>query len=351
MTGMRVGLTYDLRTDYLAEGYTEDETAEFDSPATIDALDGAIRALGHRTQRIGNVRRLVERLAKGERWDLVFNIAEGMRGIGREAQVPAILDAYGIAYTFSDPLVMGLTLHKALTKRVLRDCGVPTPDFALVENEADIARVALPYPLFAKPLAEGTSKGVSAASRIADRKQLAARCKELLAAYRQPVLVESFLPGREFTVGVVGTGDEAEAVGAMEVLLGEGAEQGVYSYANKEQWEGRVAYRLAEDEAGRAAKTLALRAWRALGCRDAGRVDTRADAEGRVSFIEVNPLAGLRPDYSDLPIVWKLAGREYGELIRRIVESAARRIEKGRVVRHPARGLPARPRQRRAAAE
>ncbi len=341
MTGLLVGLTYDLRSDYLAEGYSEEETAEFDSPATIDALDQAIRALGHRTLRIGNMRRLVERLAKNERWDLVFNIAEGMHGLGREAQVPALLDAYGIAYTFSDPLVMGLTLHKALTKRVARDCGVPTPEFALVETEADIARVALPYPLFAKPVAEGTSKGISAASRCAGAKQLAERCRELLTRYRQPVLVETFLPGREFTVGITGTGERAEAVGAMEVQLGADAEQGVYSYANKEQWEGRVSYRLADDAAGRAAAEAALKVWRALGCRDAGRVDLREAEDGRVNFIEINPLAGLRPGYSDLPIMWQMAGRQYGDLIRRIVDSAALRIDRGK----------ADPPARRAAAE
>ena len=231
---MLVGLTYDLRSDYLAEGYGEEETAEFDSPATIQALDDAIAALGHRVVRIGNIRRLTERLARGERWDLVFNIAEGLHGIGREAQVPALLDAYGIAYTFSDPMIMGLTLHKGMTKRVVRDCGIPTPDFAVVETEADIAGVALPFPLFAKPVAEGTGKGVTPASRILDRDGLRTVCAALLRRYRQPVLVETYLPGREFTVGIVGTGAEAEALTAMEVILKDNAEPGAYSYVNKE---------------------------------------------------------------------------------------------------------------------
>lgn len=332
---MLVGIAYDLRGDYLAEGYSEEETAEFDSPATIQALDDAISALGHRTQRIGNVRRMVERLARGERWDLVFNIAEGLNGVGREAQVPAILDAYGIAYTFSDPVIMGLTLHKGLTKRVVRDCGVPTPDFAVVEADADIARVNLPYPLFAKPVAEGTGKGVTPASRIADRRQLRAVCRELLKRFDQPVLVETFLPGREFTVGIVGTAERAESIGALEVILKDNAEQGVYSYINKEECEERVIYRLVDDALAREASTVALAAWRALGCRDGGRIDLRADAAGRVNFIEVNPLAGLHPSHSDLPILWQQAGGQYVELIRRIVDSAATRIGTGRI-RHAA---------------
>jgi D-alanine-D-alanine ligase len=334
---MLVGITYDLRSDYLAEGYSEEDTAEFDSPATIQALDEAIAAIGHRTVRIGNVRRLVERLAGGERWDLVFNFAEGLNGPGREAQVPAVLDAYGIAYTFSDPVVMGLTLHKGLTKRVVRDAGVPTPDFAVVETEADIAGIALPYPLFAKPVAEGTGKGVTPASRIADRHQLRRVCRDLLRRFDQPVLVETFLPGREFTVGILGTGTRAAAIGALEVILKDNAEPGVYSYRNKEECEDRVVYRLVADDQAREACAVALRAWHALGCRDAGRVDLRADAAGRVQFIEVNPLAGLHPTHSDLPILWTQAGGRYTDLIRRIVESASLRVGAGRRARPAAR--------------
>lgn len=158
---MHVGLTYDLRAEYLAAGYTEEETAEFDRAETIDAIEQALAELGHRPDRIGHARQLVARLAGGDRWDLVVNIAEGLHGVAREAQVPAILDVYQIPYTFSDPLVMSLSLDKALSKIVVRDAGIPTPDFAVVRAPGDLARVELPFPLFAKPLAEGTGKGVS----------------------------------------------------------------------------------------------------------------------------------------------------------------------------------------------
>ena len=231
---MKIGITYDLRDDYLASGYSEEETAEFDKPETIAALEQALQTLGYETARIGNVRSLVQRLSCGDRWDLVFNIAEGLRGFGREAVVPALLEAYHIPCTFSDALVLSLTLHKGLTKHVIRDLGIPTPDFAVIETAADIEAIELPFPVFAKPVAEGTGKGISAASKISTRESLESVCRKLLDRYQQPVLVETFLPGREFTIGIVGTGADASALGVMEVMLNPAAEPDVYSYMNKE---------------------------------------------------------------------------------------------------------------------
>lgn len=322
---MKVGIVYDLRADYLAEGYTLEETAEFDKPDTIEAIEAALDGLGLETDRIGHVKRLVLRLAQGDRWDIVFNIAEGLRGFGREASVPALLEAYGIPYTFSDPLVLSLTLHKGMTKRVIRDLGIPTPDFHVVETEADIAAVDLTYPLFVKPVAEGTGKGVSAASKVTDRARLENTCRTLLATFDQPVLVEEFLPGREFTVGIVGTGEDSVALAAMEVLFKKGADPDSYSYYNKENYEELVEYRLADGPEAMAAVDVALAAWRGLGCRDGGRVDLRSDASGQPNFIEVNPLAGLNPTHSDLPILCRLKGIGFDELIRLIMESALKR--------------------------
>ncbi len=325
---MRVGITYDLRQDYLEMGYGEEESGEFDRPDTIDAIETALSALGHAPDRIGNVRRLVERLGRGDRWDLVFNIAEGLRGFAREAQVPGLLEAYDIPYTFSDPLVLALTLHKGYCNRVVQSFGVPVAEFCVVASPGEVEHVTLPCPLFAKPVAEGTGKGVAADSIVRDRAQLAAVCGRLLARFEQPVLVETYLPGREFTVGVVGSGDRARALGALEIVLLAGAEAGVYSYVNKERCEELVHYTLASDEDPlvREAKAVALQAWRALGCRDAGRVDLRQDAAGAVRFLEVNPLAGLHPEHSDLPILCQRLGITYRRLIGWIVESAGERI-------------------------
>ena len=325
---MRIGLTYDLRADYLAAGYGEEETAEFDREETIELLEKAIRELGHETVRVGSGRGLVERLAKGERWDLVFNIAEGLRGIGREAQVPAILDLYGILYTFSDPLVMALTLHKGMTKRVLRDAGIPTPEFALIERAAEAGSVRFVPPYFVKPVGEGTSKGITARSIVRDRAALGPLCDSLIRDYRQAVLVEAFLPGREFTVGILGTGDCAEAVGTLEMGLRPGAENDVYSYVNKEQCEELVDYilvRAADDPVVAQAEEIAVASWRLLGCRDAGRVDLRCDADGAPQFLEANPLAGLHPTHSDLPILCGKIGMPYVKLIDRILRSALSR--------------------------
>ena len=325
---MRVGLTYDLRDDYLALGFSREETAEFDRAETIDAIADTLSGLGHLVERIGHARALMARLVAGDRWDLVFNIAEGQYGFGRESLVPALLEAYQIPYTFSDPFVLALALQKAACKRVVRDLGIPTPAFAVVEEVADVARVDLPYPLFAKPLAEGTSKGISAHSRIADRHALGLRCAELLERFHQPVLVETYLPGREVTVGIVGTGAHAHVVGVMEVLLGAEAEAGVYSLENKERYEELVSYRLVppSERLGRDATEMALAVWRGLGCRDAGRVDVREDADNRASFIEVNPLAGMHPVHSDLPIMGRLAGWSFADLMAAIMESASRRL-------------------------
>jgi D-alanine-D-alanine ligase len=323
---MKIGLTYDLRQDYLDRGYGEEETAEFDRESTIEAIEQTLQSMGYATDRIGNIWSLTDRLADGDRWDLVFNIAEGLYGIGREAQVPALLDAYGIPYTFSDPLVLALTLHKGMTKRVLKDFGIPTPEFFEVHNESDIEGVNLPYPLFAKPIAEGTGKGINAASKIHNQEELRSICTHLLKMYNQAVLVETYLPGREFTVGIVGTREKAKSVGVVEVVLKGNAEQHAYSYVNKERCEEFVGYLPADDPMALQAVEVALSAWRALGCRDAGRIDIRADARGIPNLIEINPLAGIHPEHSDLPIICAMKGISYPELFEMILESALPRV-------------------------
>lgn len=322
---MTVGLTYDLRSEWLKEGYSELETAEFDREETVAAVESALRKEGLHTERIGNYRGLIAALSAGKRWDLVFNFCEGMYGLGREALVPALLDAYRIPYTFSDAVVLAVSLHKGLTKHVVRDAGVPTPDFAVVESGADIDHVNLRYPLFAKPIAEGTGKGITSESRIGSVEELRRICESLLDAYHQPVLVEEYLPGREFTSAVIGTGAEARVVGTMEIIPLSTADANAYTYMNKEYCDDRVRYELARGPEAEACERLALNAWKALGARDAGRVDIRMDAGGNPSFIEANPLAGLHPVHSDLPIICTMVGITFQDLIGAIVVSARKR--------------------------
>ena len=316
----------------MAAGYDEIETAEFDREDTIIALENALMGLGHEPERIGNARQLIEALALGRRWELVFNIAEGLRGIGREAQVPAILDIYAIPYTFSDPLVMSLTLHKGMTKRIIRDAGIPTSDFLIFEQGGDEKDIPFFPPFFIKPVAEGTGKGVTPHSIIQRREDLHDACMVMQRDFKQSVLVERFLPGREFTVGVTGTGENAEVVGTIEVLLLDGAEPGVYSYANKENCEALVEYRpvrSSSDPLITKAEAISLEAYKVLGCRDAGRVDIRCDEDGKPFFLEINPLAGIHPEHSDLPIICKSANLSYKILIERILASARRRLRTG----------------------
>jgi len=329
---LKIGITFDLREQYLAEGFSEEETAEFDRADTIDEIENALRELGHQTDRIGNARELMHRLVMGDNWDLVFNICEGLRGAGREAQVPAILDVYDIPYTFADPCVMSVCLDKAVTKCVVRNAGVPTPQFVVVNDQAGIAKLdegkLFHFPLFAKPIAEGTGKGVTPASRVNNADELESVCRELLHRYDQPVLIEEFLPGREFTVGIIGTGQDSYCLGTLEIILLENAEAEVYSYVNKERCEELVEYRCVDandDRQVRRAEQIALAAWRALGCRDGGRIDLRCDSQGNPQFLEANPLAGLHPSHSDLPMLATALGMEYSELVRRIVDSAATR--------------------------
>jgi D-alanine-D-alanine ligase len=324
---MKIALTYDLREDYLAMGFSEEDAAEFDTIETIEGIEGALHQLGYETERIGHLRSLMEALLEGRRWDMVFNICEGFYGIGREAQVPALLDAFQIPYVFSNPLTLSLTLDKGMTKRVIRDAGIPTARFMVVDKPSDIEGITLPYPLFVKPVAEGTGKGISGESIIHDSINLKNRCLFLLERFNQPVLVETYLPGREFTVGITGTGHQASTTGVMEVLLTENAEPGVYSYTNKEDWQERCHYQIIEGDLAESCKKVALDAWNVLQCEDGGRVDLRCDGDGIPNFIEVNPLAGMNPVYSDLPMLSRMNGISYDELITRIMASATKKIK------------------------
>jgi D-alanine-D-alanine ligase len=245
--------------------------------------------------------------------------------------VPAILDVYRVPYTFSDTLVLATCLDKRLAKHVVREHDVPTPDFRVIRDALDVEHVMLPFPVFAKPLAEGTSRGVTGLSIVTDLAALRATTLSLLRTYAQPVLVERYLPGREFTVGIVGTGSAARSLGALEVHLLGAADPGVYSYDNKQLFEGRVNYSVARDTEAKRAEQVALAAYRALGCRDGGRVDVRSDENANPCFIEANPLAGLHPEISDLAILARLTGLSYDALVGAVVDSAL-----GRLTRSPA---------------
>ena len=321
---MKVGLTFDLRSWYIDRGYSMDETAEFDKQETVDALENSLKQMGHTTDPIGNAFQLIEALGAGKRWDIVFNIAEGLYGDGRESVVPAILDQYRIPYVFSGPLIMGLSLNKHLAKLVVSAAGVPVSQGILITELSDITKVRMEYPLFVKPVSEGTGKGITEKSLVNNASELEKMVIWILEEFRQPALVEEYLPGREFTVGVVGYGDEAIAIGGMEVIC---ANNLPYSVEVKENYENYCTYKPLDSDISDECRSVALKAWKALDAVDAGRIDVKADRHGKICFIEANPLAGLNPIHSDLPMLARMYGIDYQNLMTMIMDAAIKRVK------------------------
>ncbi len=319
---MKIGLTYDLRSWYLDRGYSMEDTAEFDKQETVDAIEAALIKMGFETEQIGNCFQVIEALAAGKKWDLVFNIAEGLYGDGRESVIPAILDQYKIPYVFSGPVILGISLNKHLTRLIVSAAGVPVSPGMLISEPKDVEKCNLKYPLFIKPVSEGTGKGITEKSLVNSPAELKEMAEYLLKRFDQPALVEEYLPGREFTIGVVGSGDDAVAIGGMEI---ECRDNLPYSVEFKENYQEYCKYSPMAKEFTGECKALALDVWKALGGVDGGRVDVKADRNGRMCFMEVNPLAGLHPVHSDLPILSRMTGIEYQELLEMIMRSAIKR--------------------------
>jgi D-alanine-D-alanine ligase len=322
---MKIGLTFDLRSWYIDRGYSMDETAEFDKQETVDALENSLKLMGHETDPVGNAFQLIEALAAGRRWDMVLNIAEGLYGDGRESVVPAVLDQYRIPYVFSGPVVMGISLNKHLAKLVAAAAGVPVSPGCLITELKDLDKCKLNFPLFIKPVSEGTGKGITENSLVNSFAELTGMAEWIFNEFKQPALVEEYLPGREFTVGIVGSGDEAVAIGGMEVICSDNLP---YSKEVKENYQNYCTYKPLDADIIDECKTVALGAWKALEAVDAGRVDLKGDRNGKICFIEANPLAGLNPVHSDLPILARMYGIEYQALMEMILKSAIKRIRR-----------------------
>jgi len=324
-----------------------DEFAEWDSKATIDAVAGALSGLGE-VIRLEADEDFPERLREA-RPDIVFNIAEGRNGVNRESHVPAICEFYGIPYSGSDPLTLSLCLDKARAKQTLAWHQIPTARFAVVSEMPDIARAskALPLPLFVKPIHEGSSKGITERNFCRTRAELEAQVEFLLTTYDQPVIVEEYLPGAEFTCAVLGNGKSAEVlpiVGMNFASLPEGALP-IYGFEAKWIWDRpENPLQMFECPANidaalaRAIERVTLDAYRVLGCRDWSRIDVRLNAAGEPNVVEVNPLPGILPDPADnscFPKAARAAGMSYDELIRSCLRLAAsrQRVRLGRQLR------------------
>ena len=344
-----------------------DVYAEWDAPETIDAVARALAPLGA-VVRLEADELFPERLRR-ERPDIVFNIAEGLHGVNRESHVPAICEFYGIPYSGSDPFTLALCLDKARTKETLAFHGIPTAAFAVVRGESELAgilgvvqdrlgdemrvtgddalvtrhasphaaRSRLSFPLFIKPLHEGSSKGITERNFCRTAAELRAGVAFLLERYAQPVLVEEYLPGAEFTCAVLGNGAGARVlplVGINFAALPAGALP-VYGYEAKWVWdrpdnplEMFACPAPIDAPLAREIERVTLAAYRVLGCRDWTRVDVRLDAAGVPNVIEVNPLPGILPDPADnscFPKAARAAGMTYDDLIQSCLRAAAAR--------------------------
>jgi D-alanine-D-alanine ligase len=321
----------------IAQLIARDEFAEWDAPATIAAVESALSQLG-KVVRLEATEDFPERLRQ-TRPDIVFNIAEGFRGVNREAHVPAICEFFGIPYSGSDPFTLTLCLDKAKTKETLAFHGIPTPRFSVVENLTDLQErtAGLKLPLFIKPVHEGSSKGITDRNLCWDRHHLARHTQFLLANYGQPVLVEEYLPGKEFTCAVLGNGEQATVLPIVGMNF-EALPKGVlpiYSFDAKFVWDRPEnpldifqcpAHITRELRAS--IERVTLDAYRVLGCRDWARIDVRLDAAGNPNVLEVNPLPGILPDPADnscLPKAARAAGIGYDELIQSCLRYAATR--------------------------
>ncbi len=325
---LRVGITYNLRKDFPArENQPIDLWEEFDSEETIDAIQKVLESDGHPVLKLGGGPQLIDRL-KRTPVDFVFNIAEGVGSRSREAHIPALLEFLNIPYTGSDPLTLALTLDKAMAKRVVMSAGLPTPRFKRVVKMEDLHTVELQYPLFVKLCYEGSSKGVRLDSKVLDRPSLEQKTKWLLESYGPPVLVEEFVRGPEFTVGILGN-EEPSVLGVMQIeIKGKSPDESIYSLEVKREWEERVRYHCPppiENKLLRRIEEVALGIYRVLDCRDVSRVDLRVGEDGIPYFLEVNPLPGLSPIYGDLPIMAKKMGWEYESLVNAIFHHALKR--------------------------
>jgi D-alanine-D-alanine ligase len=321
----------------IAELIARDEFAEWDSPTTIAAVESALSKLG-KVVRLEANEDFPERLRQTKP-DIVFNIAEGFYGVNREAHVPAICEFYGIPYSGSDPFTLSLCLDKARAKETLAFHGIPTPRFAVVRKIEELRAVSqkLSLPLFVKPLHEGSSKGITDSNLCRDAEHLFEQTEFLLENYDQPVLVEEYLPGKEFTCAVLGNGDDATVMPIVAMnfeTLPDGALP-IYSFDAKFVWDrpenpldifqcpARITSVLQAS-----IERVTLDAYRVLGCRDWARIDVRLDAAGVPNVLEVNPLPGILPDPADnscLPKAARAAGIGYDELIQSCLKYAAAR--------------------------
>lgn len=334
---LTVGLIYNVKGN---DSIYPDAYLEYDEPSTIEAIKSALSE-NCRVISIEANNELLENLYKYRKEiDIVFNVAEGAQGPGREAFVPTILEELGIPYTGSDPATMVLCLDKQRTKEILSFHKVPYPSSKVFSEVPELAAediFPLGFPLVVKPLWEGSSKGIKDSSLVLGEKECQNEIARIIQSYKQPALVEEFIPGREFTVGILGNGDDASVLPIVEINF-TGLPSGsapIYSYEAKWIWDvpekpldifhcpAKLNLLLEKK-----VKKTALDAYKALRCRDWCRIDLRLDKEENPYILELNPIPGVIPDpkhNSCFPKAVYTVGWSYTKLINTVLEIACRR--------------------------
>lgn len=324
---MRVGLTYDLKTDYeFKKDDPADANAEFDHESTIDNIAQAIVSKGFEIKKIGNVTRLIENIDKLD-VDIVFNISEGLFGRNRESQVPILLEMAGIPYVGADGLSLAISLDKIMAKKIFLAEGVPTPRFFEVkpgENVEDI--VHMKFPMFVKPRCEGSSKGLSESSRVENMAELKKQVEFVTATYKQSALVEEFIRGEEFTVAVLGN-LEPQVLPVVQIKIDGKLElkDKFYTFGHiKDDALEYVCPAPISPALSKKLSELAIKTYSAIECRDFGRIDFRVDEKGQPYVLEINPLPSLSSE-DVFMVVAKALNISYEEILCRILTAALER--------------------------
>jgi D-alanine-D-alanine ligase len=326
---LKIGCTFNLKRIKPLYTHDDDSEAEFDSRTTIDAITGAISSYGHEVVEIEATPELPSIIGSMP-LDVVFNIAEGLHGRNRESQVPAILELLNVPYVGSDPAALSICLDKVLAKKMVRQAGILTADFIVMYTGNERLPRNLQFPVIIKPIAEGSSKGVKGMNVVQDEADFRRISRELLSKYHQPVLVEAYLSGREFTVGLLGE-NRPKVLPPMEIIFNNKKDRfPVYAFEHKLDINASISYQAPANIDRSLQKKLeqvARCAFMALGCRDVARVDLRLDQADRIYFIECNPLPGLTPGWSDLCLIGEAVGMDYRTLVGEIMAPAIRRMK------------------------
>lgn len=334
---LTVGLTYNQKKEVSPEeNVPEDFYAEFDSAETINALKSAIESAGHKVVLIEADENAFTKLKRlKSQLDIVFNIAEGMRGESRESHMPSILEMLGIPYSGSGPLTLAICLDKARTKEILSFHRIKTPEFQIFTDSSEELNQKLKFPLIVKPISEGSSKGIKDDCVVRTDEELRNKISSLLKTYNQPALVEEFLEGREFTVAVMGNTDPV-VLPIVEIIFDELPDNAnkIYSYEAKWIWDVpskplnifSCPADLPKPLYTQICRT-AIAAYKAVNCKDLCRIDIRLKGT-TPCIIEMNPLPGMIPnpeDNSCFPKAARAAGIQYNDLINMILYYAAER--------------------------